>query len=83
MDTKNAYYEGYTCSVDVNNLLIFNFKGEVIYAAVNFSGCFHDSKVASLSGLVYAKLGNVGTPPGYAILRDSVFFHKKYQWEGN
>eukprot|EP00171_Calliarthron_tuberculosum_P005428 IDg5428t1 len=72
-DMQNAYYEGYTGNVEVTNLLVFNFFGEIIHAGVNFPGSWHDSKLAVLSGLIYPKLGDDFTPPGYAILGDSAF----------
>lgn len=72
-DMQNAYYEGYTGNVEVTNLLVFNFFGEIIHAGVNFPGSWHDSKLASLSGLIYPKLSDEMTPHGYAILGDSAF----------
>lgn len=69
-DTPNAYYKGYNCSVDVTNLLVFNLKLEIIHAAVNFPQYFHERKVASLSGLVYPKVGDMCTLPGYSIPGD-------------
>lgn len=72
-DLQNAYYEGYTGNVEVTNLLVFNFFGEVIHAAVNYPGSWHDSKLASVSGLIFPKLGDDMTPPGFAILGDSAF----------
>lgn len=72
-DVQNAFYEGYTCTVNVTNLLVYNFKGEIIHAAVNYPGTCHDSKLASLSGLVYPRLDDVMTPPGFALLGDSAF----------
>lgn len=72
-DLQNAYYEGYTQSVEVTNLFVWNFKGEIIHAGVNFPGSWHDSKLAYASGLIYPKLSDRMTPPGFAILGDSAF----------
>ena len=71
-DIQNAYYEGYTMSVQVTNLFVFNFKGELIHAALNFPGSWHDSRVAHSSGLINPLL-LVMTPRGLAILTDSAF----------
>jgi len=70
---QNAYLEGFTQSVEVTNLLVFNFFGELIHAAVNYPGSWHDTKIATVSGLYYPKLSDEFTPPGMAILGDSAF----------
>ena len=75
---QNAYYEGYTQSVEVTkfvrfNLFVWNFAGELIHAAINFPGSWHDSRLASASGLYWPMLSDEHTPPGYAILEDSAF----------
>jgi len=44
VDLQNAYYEGYTQSAGGKNLFVFNFKGEMIHAAANYPGCWHDEK---------------------------------------
>lgn len=72
-DMQNAYYEGYTCSVEVTNLFVYNFKGELIHAAVNYPGSWHDNRLAMTSGLIFPNLGDEMTPPGFAILGDSAF----------
>ena len=72
-DLQNAYYEGYTQSVEVTNLFVWNFYEEIIHAAVNYPGSWHDTKLAGASGLYYPKLSDVSTPPGYSILGDSAF----------
>jgi len=72
-DLQNAYFEGFTQAVEVSNLFVWNFQGEIIHAAINFPGTFHDSRIASLSGLYYPKLSDKYTPPGYAILADSAY----------
>ena len=73
VDTQNAYFEGFTQGVEVTNLFVWNFYGELIHAAVNFPGSWHDTKLAGASGLYYPKLSDEMTPPGYAILGDSAF----------
>lgn len=75
-DVQNAFYEGYTTSVEVTNLFAFNFKGELIHAAVNFPGSYHDSRLANNSGLINPLLQEK-TPRGYAILCDSAFTASK------
>lgn len=72
-DTQNAYYEGYTTNIEVTNLLVFDFFGQIIHAGVNFPGSWHDARVAIQSGLYYPKLSNEFTPNGFAILCDSAF----------
>lgn len=72
-DIQNAYFEGYTQQDEVTNLFVFDFKGELIFAAVNYPGSWHDSKLASVSGLYHVKLADENTPPGMAILGDSAF----------
>ncbi len=72
-DLQNAYFEGYTQNVEVTNLFVWNFKGEIIHAAVNYPGSWHDNRLASASGLIFPKLSDECTPPGYAVLGDSAF----------
>ena len=72
-DLQNAYFEGYTQKVEVTNLFVWNFYGELIHAAINFPGSWHDTKLASVSGLYHPKLDDEMTPPGMAILADSAF----------
>eukprot|EP00171_Calliarthron_tuberculosum_P023637 IDg23637t1 len=71
-DLQNAYWEGFTQAVEVTNLFVWNFHGEIVYAALNFPGSWHDSKLAVESGLYVPHLTE-HTPPGYAILGDSAF----------
>lgn len=72
-DLQNAYYVGYTTCVDVPNLLVFNCAKEVIHAAMDFPGSWHDRKVAWISSIMYPLLWNERTPPGFAVLDDSTF----------
>jgi len=70
---ENAYWEGFTQAHEATNVFVWNFSGEVIHAAINFPGSWHDSKVAAFSGLYYPKLADHMTPRGLAILADSAF----------
>ena len=70
---QNAYFEGFTQAVEVTNLFVWDFNGELIHAAVNFPGSWHDNKLAGVSGLYYPELSDEMTPPGFAILGDSAF----------
>lgn len=72
-DLQNAYYEGYTGNVEVTNLLVFSFYGEIIHAGVNYPGSWHDNKVLIASGLLADRLSDAKTPIGFAILGDSAF----------
>lgn len=65
VNVHNSYYQGYTQGVQVTDLLVYNFKGEIIHAEINYPGLFHDSKLSNLSGLLFPKLGDVMTPPGF------------------
>ena len=73
VNLQNAYFEGFTQQHEVTNLLAFNFKGEIIHAALNYPGSWHDSKLAYVSGLYRPKLTDEKTPPRYALLVDSAF----------
>lgn len=70
--TENAYWERYTQAHEVTNLFVWDFKGELIHTAINCPGIWHDSKIASVSGL-FAPLLENRTPAGFAILADSAF----------
>ena len=69
---QNAYWEGFTQAHEVTNLFVWNFHGELIHAAINFPGSWHDSRLAAVSGLHRPKLSEM-TPSGFAILADSAF----------
>lgn len=71
-DVQNAFYEDYTCSVEVTNLFVFKFKGDIIHAAINFPGSWHDSKLATVSDLMHPFLSEK-TPDEMALLADSAF----------
>lgn len=73
LELQNAYSEGYTGSVEVTNLFVCNFFGELIHAAINFPGSWHDSKLAHASYLIHLNLSDEQATPGFAILGDSAF----------
>lgn len=72
-DKRNAFFEGYTQCVEATNLFLYSFKGKIIQAVVNYPEDWHDSKLATFSGLLSPKLGDDMTPPGMAFLGDSAF----------
>lgn len=76
-EIQNAYYEGYTCSAEVTDLLVYNFKGKIIHAEITNPGSCHHGSLAQKSGLVFPKLSNRTAPPGKAVLGDSNFSTKK------
>ena len=82
-DLQNAFYEGYTQSVEVTNSFVWNFFGEIIQAGINYPGSWHDSKLANASGLLFPKLSDSMTPPGYAIPGDSAFIGHTRHTKGN
>lgn len=77
LDLHNAYFEGYKKQVEVTNLFLWNFKGELIHAAMNFSGSWHDSILATVSGLYHGPyhycLSDESTPAQMAFLAHSAF----------
>lgn len=56
----------------VTNILEYNFKGEIIHGGINYLGSYHESKLASCSGLSMPRLSDE-TPEGMTVLRDSAF----------
>lgn len=72
-DLQNAFYEGYTGNLEVTNIFVFNFRGEIIHSGVKFPGSWHGSKVVLESCLLIYKLSDERTPRGKAILGDSDF----------
>ena len=69
---QNAYCEGFTQSDEVTNLFVWDFKGELTFAAVNYPGSWHDSREAAASGLYYPNLVTA-TPSGLCIMADNAF----------
>lgn len=61
------------CTVDVSNLPVHNFHGEKIYATVSHPGLSHDSKLASLSDLIFPRSIDDVTSSSFALLGDSAF----------
>lgn len=47
-DLPSYYYYGYTGNVEVINLLVWNFFGELIYSAIDYPGIWNDSKLSHL-----------------------------------
>jgi len=82
-DLQNAFFEGSIQGVKVINLFVWNFYGELIHAAINYHGSWHDSKRAGVSWLEYPKLSDEMTPPGFAILGDSAFVNNTSTTKGN
>ena len=70
---QNAFFEGFTPGTEVTNLLVWNFKGEIIHAGINYPGSWHDSKDAAFSKLYVRLMNPDKLPPGCAILVDSAF----------
>ena len=75
VDLQNAYFEGFTQNVEVTNLFVRNFFGDIIHASVSYPDSCHDTQLAGMSGLYFPKLSDEMTPPGMAILGDSAFFN--------
>lgn len=73
-DMRNLYYEGYTCIAKVTDLFVFNFFVNILHAGANFPSGWHDRKLDSLPSLLYPKLGDDMTPPGYDIRVYSALF---------
>ena len=70
---QNAYFEGFKQGTEATNLLVWDFRGEIIHAGINYPGSWHDSKVAMMSGLYDIFLSDKYLQPGYAVLGDSAF----------
>ena len=60
----------------MTKLLVYNCEGELIHAAINFPGSWHDSKVPYQSGLSFTNPSNDFKRPGYAFLGDYTCFTK-------
>lgn len=72
-DIQNAFYEGDTGNIEITNLFVFNLKGELIHAAINFLRSWHDSKVFESAELLHDRPLDENTAVGYAIREDSAF----------
>lgn len=53
-------------------MFVWNFYGEIIFAAVNFPDTWHDSKLPAASCLYYPLLSRY-TPTEHAVMGDSAF----------
>lgn len=62
--------------MEVTNLFVHKFRGELIHAAINYSGSWHDKKLGYVSGLLYPNLNDEVTPRGYEILGYSAVVSK-------
>lgn len=72
-DFQNSYFEVFTQELEVTNLFVWKFKGELVHAQINFLCSWHDSRLAASSGLYYLKISDYVAPPGYSIFWDSAF----------
>eukprot|EP00171_Calliarthron_tuberculosum_P021614 IDg21614t1 len=63
------------------NLFVWNFFGEIVFAGTNYPGSWHDSRLASASGLYHPYLTE-HTPAGFAVLGDSAFPRTKSVLQG-
>ncbi len=52
---------------------MWNFKGEVIHAGVNYPGSWRDSRVASCSNFTHSLTKPKNLPPEHVVLEDSAF----------
>ena len=52
LDLQKAFFEGLIQTEEITNFLVFNFFGELIYAALNFPGSGHDNRLANASGCI-------------------------------
>lgn len=59
---QNAYCKGYIANVEVTNILVINFFGEIIHTGVNFPLRWYDRKLSNLSGFLFLKLGEEMIP---------------------
>ena len=82
VNLQDSYFEGSTQEGQVTNLFVLDFFGEIINAAINFPGSWHDNNLADSSGLYFLKLSDEMTPPGYAVLEDSAFVNDTRRTNG-
>ena len=69
---QNVYWEGYKKAHEVTSLFVWDFDKELIHAAINHPGVWHDSKTASVSEL-YRSLLEDQNPKGFYVIADSDF----------
>lgn len=68
VDIPNANFKEYIETVEVTNVFVFDFNGEIIHPAVYHPDCWHVNKVASMSELQFPEMGDNTTPKGYEVL---------------
>lgn len=71
-NVQNAYWKGFKQAIEVSNLFVRNFHGELIFAALNYPGSWKDSRIAAESGL-YGEILMKQTPIGMAVFAESTF----------
>lgn len=77
VNLQNNYFETFTKGVEVTNLFVFSFLGELRHAAVNHTGSWNDTTLAKAFGLYYKKLDDEYNYQGSAILDESAFVNNK------
>ncbi|KZT60965.1 hypothetical protein CALCODRAFT_428579 [Calocera cornea HHB12733] len=70
---QNAQYNGWLHGHFTSNVLVFSASGELIHAAINAPGSWHDARVASK---VYEQL-EIKTPEGFYLAADTAFPHNR------
>lgn len=75
-NVRNGHYGGYTCRVEITDVLFHNFKGELIRTVLNYLGSYRDSRLSHLSALIYPNLSDELTPSGFAVLSNSAIVTK-------
>lgn len=68
---QNAYWEGLTQVDEVTNHFVWNFHGEVVFAA-NYPWRWHNYKLVAASGL-YSPILTENTPAGFVVLGEKAF----------
>lgn len=72
--TQNAYYNGWLATTTISCVFIFSPCGDVIWAALNYPGSWHDSSVAMRVYDVLLDPNLMPTP--FYIIADSAFPHQ-------
>ncbi|KZT62719.1 hypothetical protein CALCODRAFT_425918 [Calocera cornea HHB12733] len=70
---QNAQYNGWLHGHFTSNVLVFSARGDLIHAAINAPGSWHDSRVSSA---IYAKLEE-NTPEDFYLAADTAFPHNR------
>lgn len=65
---QNSFYQGNKLAVEVTYSFLFDVKGEVIHAAVNYPGSNNHGKFEKLSWIRFPKLSDDMTQPLFEIL---------------